>query len=446
MQKRARKLKDRPLRPGPVIYWMDRDQRVDDNWALEYARQVADERDVPLCVVFCLVPEYLGATIRQNGFMIRGLPELEHRLRALGIGFQLHLGLPEIFLPQFLHRVHAGLLVTDFDPLSIKRAWRKRVYVQDGLPFHEVDAHNIVPCWRVGARKISSFQMFRAKIAPLLDEFLTAIPPSVSPGRSWEGDGTVNWTEVMSKLRTDRSVKEVERIVPGERAAKYALDHFCQHRLGTYPEDSMNPLVGGQSDLSPYLHFGQLAAQRAALEVKGSAASEEAKTVYLDQLVVKKELADNFCLHTPEYDTFGAFPKWARDSIDRHRSDPREHLYTREQFENAGTHDPLWNAAQTELLKIGKIHGSLRAYWAEKMLEWTASPEEALCIAIYLNDQYGLDGRDPSGYSGIAMVLGGLYGRPWRPKEVLGKIRARTYTEERMSYDIHAYQEKVRNL
>lgn len=447
LSERVRRTLDRPFRDGPVIYWMSRDQRASDNWALEYSRSMADSNDVPLCVVFCLVPGFLGATIRQYGFMIRGLMEVEAALRRRGIGFVLLEGLPEVVLPNFLHKVRAGLLVCDFDPLRVKREWKRRVHIESDLPFHEVDSHNIVPCWMTATRRISSYAAFRRRVEPLLDRFLDELPPDASPAVPWDADGNaVGWQKTIDGLKVDRSVPEVRWAVPGEKAAREALDRFCQERLSSYPVNAMNPLLGGQSDLSPYLHFGQLAPQRAAMEVRGSPAPPEAKEHYLDQLVVKRELADNFCYHTPEYDTFNAFPRWARDSIDAHRSDPREHLYSLGELEAALTHDPLWNAAQTELLKIGKIHGSLREYWAEKILEWTASPEEALSIAIFLNNRYGLDARDPNGYTGIAMVVGGLYGRPWRSKDVLGKVRSMTYTEERMSYDTHAFQEKVKKL
>jgi deoxyribodipyrimidine photo-lyase len=115
-------------------------------------------------------------------------------------------------------------------------------------------------------------------------------------------------------------------------------------------------------------------------------------------------------------------------------------------LEGARTHDHLWNATQTELEKIGKIRGSLREYWAIKILEWSPSPEEAFEAAIYLNDRYGLDARDPNGYTGIAMVIGGLYGKPWGSKDVVGKIKRMTYTGERLRYDVHAYMEYVKGL
>jgi deoxyribodipyrimidine photo-lyase len=445
--KRVRMIRDRPYRGGPVVYWISRDQRAHDNWALVHSIQLANEAKVPLCVVFCLVPQYLGACIRQYGFMIKGLMELEQELTLHGIEIVVLEGLPEIVLPSFLHSSGAGILVTDFDPLREKREWKKRLAGEINMPFQEVDAHNVVPCWLASKRRIMTHKAFKEKVAPFLDEFLIDFPPLKGPEEPWpQPHRPIDWPGILARLRVDRTVKEVDWIEPGEKAADASMKVFLGTRLSSYPERSSNPTVHGQSDLSPYFHFGHLSSQRVAIEVMRTEASEEAKSKYLDQLIVKKELSDNFIFHTPEYDTFGAFPKWARDSIDAHRSDEREHLYALEQFENSQTHDQLWNSAQMELVKIGKIQGSLREYWAHKIMEWTPSPEEALSIALQLNNRWGLDARDPSGYTGIAFVIGGLFDRPWASKEVIGKVRKMTYTGERLRYDVHEYEERIRSL
>ena len=447
LARRLRRLKDLPYEAGAVVYWMSRDQRASDNWALIYAAEQANIHHAPLCVVFCLAPEYLGATIRQYGFMLKGLQELEEDLKGMGIGFVLLEGQPETVLPSFLHENKAGLVITDFDPLRIKRSWKRRLAGEVSIPIHEIDAHNIVPCWLTSPRRIITQETFRARIIPMLTKFLTEFPPTAEMERKWiTNSERTDWSAVDRRLKVDRSVQEVDWLVPGERAAKLSLQRFMEERLSAYPQNAHNPVVSGQSDLSPYLHLGQLSPQRVALKVRSSSAPGRAKSRFFHQLVVMRELSDNFVLHTPDYDTVGAFPEWARKSLDRHRSDPREHLYSLEDFETARTHDPLWNAAQLEMVKIGKIHGGLREYWAEKILEWTKSPEEAFHIAIYLNDRYELDGRDPSGYTGIAMVIGGLFGHPWRSKEVLGKVQRLTYTEMRLRYDVHAFQEKVKKL
>ena len=448
LEKRSMVLRKKPYTGGPVIYWMARDQRVDDNWALIYAAQEANERNVPLCVVYCLVPSYLGATQRQYSFVIEGLRHLENKFVERGIGFQLLEGFPDIEIPSFLHTVGAGLVVTDFDPLRIHMEWKRRVGGALDIPVIEVDAHNIVPCRTVSKRRVMSFASFRSKVMPLIPEFLLQYPEPLKPDHVWEPEvPRIDWDKVVSNLHDlDRSVQPLTWISAGEEEAISALETFCRERMSEYPEGLVDPSKNAQSDLSPYLHFGQLSSQRAVLEVQATKADESIKSIFIDQIVVKKEIADNFCLHTPDYDSVGAFPEWARRSINGHRSDLREHLYTLEQLDKGLTHDPLWNASQMELVKRGKIHGYMREYWANKIIEWTRSPEEAFSFAIHLNDRYSLDGRDPSGYTGIAMVIGGLYGRPWESKEVLGKVRRMTYTGARLRFDTHAYQEKVKNL
>ncbi|MCE5295568.1 MAG: deoxyribodipyrimidine photo-lyase [Euryarchaeota archaeon] len=444
---RVRRIKDIRYVKGNVVYWMSREQRIEDNWSLIYAIETARSYGSKLCVAFCLPPEYLGSTIRQYSFMLDGLKEVSDGLRRLGVGFYLLEGYPEIEFPSFLSSVDAGLLITDFDPLDVNRRWKSRVAGEIDIAMHQVDSHNIVPCWKVATRRISTYDTFRKRITPLLALYLVEYPSIEGMDDRWDEDeDRIDWDGALARTVVDKSVPPVRWITPGEASAKKMLSDFCKGRLFSYDARKMNPVESGQSDLSPYIHFGNISAQRIALEVKKVDAPDKEKEGYLEQLIVKKELADNFCLHTPEYDTTGAFPIWARRSLDEHRSDPREHVYSVKELEGAKTHDPLWNAAQTELLKIGKIHGSLRAYWAEKILEWSRRPEDALAAALHLNNKYSLDGNDPAGYTGISMVVGGLYGRPWRTKDVIGKLEKHSYTQERFSYDVHAYYDRVAKL
>lgn len=447
LERRSKVLRRKRYLGGPVIYWMGRDQRADDNWALIYAVEEANDKGVPLSVVVCLAPDDLGATLRQFHFMIGGLRHLEPKLQQSGIGFYLLEGLPGIEMPTFLHRMGAGLMVTDFDPLRTSMDCKLRVGAALDIPVIEVDAHNIVPCRVASRRRVMSFDSYRNKVMPLLQDYLVDFPGSIRPDRTWEDRSLpVDWDEALSNMNLDQSVRPLTWISPGETEATSALERFCRERMSEYPAGLVDPSKNAQSDLSPYLHFGQLSSQRVVLRVLSTRAEDSIKSLFIDRIVVKKEIADNFCLHTPIYDSVGAFPEWARRSINSHRSDVREHLYSLAELDQGKTHDPLWNASQMELVKRGKIHGYLREYWANKIMEWTRSPEEAFSFAIQLNDRYSLDGRDPIGYTGIAMVIGGLYGRPWMPKEVLGKVRRMTYTGARLKFDIHAYQEKVKNM
>jgi deoxyribodipyrimidine photo-lyase len=188
-----------------------------------------------------------------------------------------------------------------------------------------------------------------------------------------------------------------------------------------------------------------LSAQRAVLEtLEHPQVPVEAKEVFLEELVVRRELADNFCFYNPLYDSIKSFPQWAQNTLEKHRSDPRDYIYSLKELEQAETHDPLWNAAQQELVHYGKMHGYMRMYWAKKILEWTASPEEAMHHAIYLNDTYSLDGVDSNGYTGIAWSIGGVHDRAWRERPVFGTIRYMNYNGAKRKFNVDEYIEKIR--
>ncbi|HYQ48009.1 MAG TPA: deoxyribodipyrimidine photo-lyase, partial [Thermodesulfovibrionales bacterium] len=436
-RKRVSILKDGKAGQGPVVYWMSRDQRADDNWALLFAQELALQAKVPLIVVFCLVPEFLNATIRHYGFMLRGLEETLHALSRKNIPLLIVQGEPGMSLPKFLRRHRAAALVTDFDPLRIKSTWKSEVASAITVPFHEVDAHNIVPCRYVSQRMEYGAYTLRPKILKCLPEFLTSFPklrkhpflPSSAPP-------ILHLPELLSSLPIDRSISEVDWPGPGEEQAMKVLRRFLGAGLAEYDNARNDPNRSGQSGLSPYLHFGQLSAQRIAMEVLAAKAPKHAKDAFLEELIVRRELSDNYCLYNPDYDSFEGFPAWARKTLNDHRRDRRDHLYPLEEFERAETHDPLWNAAQREMVSTGKMHGYLRMYWAKKILEWTESPEQAMKFAVYLNDRYSLDGRDPNGYAGIAWSIGGIHDRAWGERPIFGKIRYMSHNGCRSKFDV----------
>lgn len=441
---RVRTIADGAPGRGPVIYWMSRDQRAEDNWALLFAQELAVERRVPLAVVFCLVPTFLGATIRQYGFMLRGLRQTEQTLRAKGVPLVLLRGEPGREMPRFVREHAASALVTDFDPLRIKRQWQQDIASSLSVPFYEVDAHNIVPCWVVSTKQEYGAHTLRPKIHRLLPHFLEPFPELRHHPFPWRPvPQPVDWERAEGGLAVDRSVGEIQGVEPGERAGRKSLAGFVDTRIMKYPEKRNDPSTDGQSGLSPYLHFGHVAPQRVALEVLASDAPPGAREAFLEELVVRRELSDNFCLYNPYYDRVSGFPAWARRTLDDHRADPRPYLYGRRELESAMTHDPLWNGAQEEMVAAGKMHGYLRMYWAKKILEWTSSPEEALETAIYLNDRYELDGRDPNGYAGIAWSIGGVHDRAWGERPVFGKIRYMSYAGCARKFSVDVYLRTV---
>jgi deoxyribodipyrimidine photo-lyase len=252
----------------------------------------------------------------------------------------------------------------------------------------------------------------------------------------------IDWDKVINSLKINRDVKEVDWIKPGESAASKSLKKFLENKLERYSEDRNDPNKNALSNLSPYLHFGQISAQRVALTAQQFYQKNPSVEVFLEELIVRRELSDNFCYFNPKYDSFDGFHSWAKETLNKHRKDNRDFIYSFEEFENANTHEDLWNAAQKELLVIGKMHGYMRMYWAKKILEWSKSPEEALQIAINLNDKYELDGRDPNGYAGCAWSIGGIHDRAWAERPVYGKIRYMNRNGATRKFDINSYIKK----
>ena len=423
-----------------VIYWMSRDQRVHDNWALLFAQKIAKEKKKPLVVLFNLVSDFLEATIRQYGFMLKGLQEVEEELSKYNIPFILLSGKPEIEIPKFIKKNNASVLVGDFDPLRIKRIWKKEVAKKITIPFYEVDAHNIVPCLYVSNKTEFAAYTIRPKIHKLLPEYLDDFQSlqKMKSNDSITAD-KIEWGKVIGSLKINREVKEVNWIKPGEKAASKSLKDFLENRFIKYAEERNDPNKNALSNLSPYIHFGQISTQRIAITVQQFYLKNPSAEAFLEELIIRRELADNFCYFNTRYDSFDGFHQWAKKTLNQHRKDKRDFIYTLEDFERANTHEDLWNAAQKELLVRGKMHGYMRMYWAKKILEWSKSPEEALRIAIYLNDKYELDGRDPNGYVGCAWSIGGVHDRAWTERPVYGKIRYMNRNGAARKFDIDAY-------
>ena len=428
-----------PYKEGPVIYWMQRDQRVIDNWALLFAQEKAIELKQPLIVVFCLVNDFLGATERHYGFMLKGLKEVSLNLEKHSIAFYILEGDPATVMTQLIESVQASALVTDFNPLRLTMKWKKEVNDKLTIPFFEADTHNIIPCRFVSDKQEFGARTIRNKIQKLLPDFLIPFPSLV------RHPFPADFQCLLSNL-TPLLIEEKGPGVEAEGEALKKLASFLENKLQNYHFNRNFPELDGQSDLSPYLHFGQISAQRVALDIRSASASAEAKSAFLEELVVRKELSDNYCLYNPDYDHFKGFPAWAKRTLDLHRNDPRNYYYELAAFENGETHDELWNAAQKEMVLTGKMHGYMRMYWAKKILEWTASPDEAQSIAIYLNDKYELDGRDPNGYSGIAWSIGGVHDRPWQERPIFGMVRYMNYQGCTRKFNVKEYIRKISEL
>lgn len=430
-----------------VCYWMFRDQRIDDNWALIWAQRYALRNKCPLYVTFFLMSHYSVAGTRQYDFMLRGLQQLEKQCRNLGIQFHLELGYAKDIIDAYCERHKIDLVVADFCPLRDPMSWVQEAghkLVKKSIPLYVVDAHNIVPTWIASDEQESLAFTIRPKIQKHLKTYLTEIPAlQKHPHQPEKVAEAADWDGAWCSLNIDQSVKPVGWAKPGTMNGYRMLYQFITQRLERYSEERNIPTKHSLSCLSPYYHFGQLSIQRAILCVTEKdlrLKSPKSVDEYFEQTIIRRELSDNFCYYNPNYDNINGAPDWARKSLKEHEKDRREHLYTLEQFQFAKTHDKLWNAAQIQLLQEGKMHGYFRMYWAKKILEWTPNVEEALRIAIFLNDKYELDGRDPNGYALIMWSIAGALDRPFAPdRKVVGKIRWMSYHACARKFDSDFY-------
>lgn len=434
------------VKKGPILYWMSRDQRVNDNWALICAQEQAIIKKEPLIVVFCLQSEFLNALYRNFKFMLEGLKEVEQDLKALDIPFIILQGEPLEKLKNFIEQNEIGALITDFSPLKIKRVWIEELKNRLEISFQEVDAHNIIPCWIASEKKEYAAYTLRSKIKKWLPEFLVEFSNIKKHPHLWKGDYSDNdWKELGNNIIAPKARFKIDWIKPGEAEGKKVLNKFLKNKVKHYNRDRNDPNVDGTSNLSPYLHFGQIASQRVVLEAKKVEKLGGLKGSFYDEIIVRKELSDNFCFYCQDYESTECFHSWAWETLKQHVKDEREHIYSMDEFENAKTHDDLWNAAQFQMVKTGKMHGYLRMYWGKKILEWTETPEEAMKIAIQLNDKYELDGRDPNGYAGIAWSIGGVHDRAWKERNIFGKIRYMSYNGMKRKFNVKKYIENNSN-
>jgi deoxyribodipyrimidine photo-lyase len=420
---------------------MQRDKRVQDNWALIHAQDLALKNKVPLYVCFTYLGKFENANIRQYQFLFDGLKETSEKLNDKNIPFYLLNGDPVNEISKFIEINNIGSLVTDFSPLKVYQNRVEKIASKISIQFQQVDAHNIIPTWIASEKQEYAAYTFRPKVLKKIDEYLTDFPEIINhPIKPSIELKSINWEDVINNLEIDLSIPKIDWLNSGENAAEVILNKFINESYHNYGDDKNNPNLDGTSNFSPYLHYGHISSQRIALLLYANEAIESKG--FLEQLIVRRELADNFCYFNKSYDSYDGFPNWAKKSLDSHRNDEREYLYSIAELEEANIHDDLWNAAQKQMAKTGKMHTYMRMYWAKKILEWSPTPEDALQNAIYLNDKYELDGRDPNGYTGIAWSIGGVHDRPWFDRPIFGQVRYMSYGGCNNKFNINDYIKK----
>ena len=448
---RIQNLNDLDLRRGGafVLYWMQQSQRAEYNHALEYAVQQANDIDQGVVVVFGLMDDYPDANLRHYTFMLEGLQETRAALGKRGIKMIVQKGNPADVALSL--GKNASLIVCDRGYLRHQIQWRKNVARNADCRVVQVESDVVVPIEVVSDKAEYAARTIRPKIHKHLNDYLVEFKPTKIQKSSLQlritGIDLSNIDAVLKKMSLDRSVLPVSDLFKGGTArAREMFAEFLRRRFKNYVENRNQPQTDDVSHMSKYLHFGQISPLYLVLQVQATDKHlKEAREAFIEELIVRRELAMNFVYYTPEYDNYRCLPGWAQKTLSEHKKDKREHTYTRRQLEDARTHDEYWNAAMREMKSTGFMHNYMRMYWGKKILEWSNTPEQAFKTTLAINNKYFLDGRDANSYTGVAWVFG-VHDRAWFERPIFGKIRYMAASGLERKCDIQAYVEKVNAL
>lgn len=411
-----------PINGSYVLYWMQQSQRTINNHALEYAASLANQLRKPLVVFFCITTSFPDGNRRHYHFMLQGLAQLKKSLEQRGIKMVFRLGqLPDEVIEM---ASDASVLVTDAGYLRFQRFWRETVAAKVKCQMIQVESDVIVPIRTTSNKEETGARTLRPKIMRLLPNFLHPVNQievkKDSLGLSLKSMDVTSADQILKKLRFDHSVREVRWLKGGQNAAQETLFTFLAGNLRGFATLRNDPSKNHLSNLSPYLHFGQISPLQVALEVLKT--NHPDKDAFIEEMVVRRELSMNFIYYNPHYDSYESVPGWAKATLSAHAKDKRPVIYSLEELESASTYDEYWNAAQREMNHLGKMHGYMRMYWGKKIIEWSPTPQEAFRRTLYLDNKYFLDGRDPNGFTGVAWCFG-KHDRAWTERTVFGKVR-----------------------
>lgn len=443
-----------------VLYWMISNRRLHFNFALDRALEYCAELRKPLLIFEALRIAYPWASDRLHRFVLDGMTDNARECAERGIRYYPYVEPTPNAGRGLLAALaeNACVVVTDdfpcfFLPRMVSGAAKKCPVLMES-----VDSNGLLPLYATEQVFLRAFD-FRRYLQKELPKHLSDVPQAdplakteLPPAPSLPRKITLHWPVASQSLLSGEpgflNALPIDHSVPpaplkgGHTIARAMLQEFLDKKLALYAGQRNQPELDAASGLSPFLHFGHLSVHeifhelakrekwtpgKLSLRATGSREGwwnmSSSADGFLDELITWREVGYNFSSHRDDYDKYESLPDWVRKTLQEHASDERDHLYTQEQFEAARTHDPLWNAAQIQLVREGRIHNYLRMLWGKKILQWSRSPQEAARFMIHLNNKYGLDGRDPNSYSGIFWVLG-RYDRPWAPvRPIFGMIR-----------------------
>ena len=453
---RITRLNTAPERPERefVLYWAQMNRRVDSNHGLLYAVDLANRHNLPVLYYEGLTCTYEYSNDRLHTFILEGIPETARRLRKAGIGYAFYLRKTRADPNHALYDLakRAAAVVTDDYPTFIARQHNSHVPPKLDIAYYVVDSSCIVPAKMLDKREYAAYTI-RPKIQKSLPRYLKptdhlhvkrrfAIPP---PAFHTEVDDN-QIAQLVESCEIDHTVRPSTAFTGGRLQAEKLLSHFLEHNLSRYARHRNEPSEHATSDLSPYLHFGQISSLEIALAVKQYALGHKLiANEYLEELIVRRELAFNYTRFVDDPGRLENLPEWCQKTMAEHTRDKRDPSYTRQQLERAETYDELWNATQKELLLRGKIHGYYRMYWGKKIIEWTRHYQDAADIMIDFHGSYALDGRDPNTYTNVLWCFG-LHDRPWTDRPIFGQLRYMSLDGMKRKTNTKAYIDEIRYL
>jgi len=459
---------------------MQQSQRAVDNPALDYAISQANEMKLPLVALFVFTLEFPDANLRHYSFMLQGLAETFQALKDLNIEVIFVNG--KIVETVVQASRQAALLITDKGYLRIQRSWREQIAQKIDCPMIEIEGDVLFPVEMVLEKEAYNARTIRGRIYKLLQFYdynltipfnnlkctETKYPLTIQKNAKQNKEPIVTALNEITKMNPDMdaTVSPSKLYQGGHNNAVKHLRYFIDRILKSYYVKRNDPGEDFQSQLSPYLHFGQISVREIldrVIEALGISGKEFFSLVLkykpgthpdskvngamelFEEMIIRRELSMNFCHYNEDYDQYSALPDWARTTLREHMTDSRPYRYNLKELQNAQTHDLYWNTAQMEMVKTGKMHGYMRMYWGKKLIEWCSEPEEAYAVALFLNNKFELDGRDPNSYAGIAWCFG-KHDRAWSPFPILGKVRIMKDTGLNRKFDMQRYINRVKHL
>lgn len=412
------------MKQKTILYLVSRAIRFNDNQALYTAQKKALNQNAQLICLFNYYPNYPYANLRNMHFLLSGLLEMSQKLNKHNIPLLFRQGNLIENINDLRNDFDITNIITEqhvLKPILKAHDLLSEYCYSNMIEFLKVNTACVVPVDETSLKLEYAAKTIRPKIMSKYKSYLLNFYPiQIHPQSiNIESFNQIQFNNFFTQNKLEEL--SLSKLIPGEDAANAQLQHFIEHGLKNYANRNEYDSQG-QSYLSAYLHFGMLSPLKMIRDVENS--QHENAPLFVEEALVRRELAENYCYYCKDYDSIKGAWTWAQNTLNQHINDPREYTYTLEKFEKAETHDDLWNFCQMKIVTDGYLHSYLRMYWAKMVLYWTKTPQDAIDLLIHLNDKYMLDGRDPNGYTGIMWSVAAVHDRPWFDRPVIGLVRA----------------------